>query len=116
MENVKFSYLFFSARITQIFLGCFNYASSCLFIERGTHAPFFILFFGGARWQVGDQLSATVARPKNKNGDLGAASFYKQATRNRVGKSLQAQQSRGNLNVSCDPSAARFSFEGEELD
>src|SRR5207245_2017972 len=64
---------------------------SCLFIERDTHAPFFLLFFSGARWQVGDQLFATVVRAaeKQKGGSWGGASFYKQATRNRVGRRIQ---------------------------
>jgi hypothetical protein len=35
-------------------------------ISNATPTPFFILFFSGARWQVGDQLSATVARAAEK--------------------------------------------------
>src|SRR5882757_6120518 len=51
---------------SNVFPGCFNYASSCLLIECDTRTPLFFLFFSGARWQFGDKLSATVARAAEK--------------------------------------------------
>jgi hypothetical protein len=52
-------------------LGCFNYVSSCLFIERDTHAPFFFLVFSGTR-PMADNCSPTLDRAplKNKKADL----------------------------------------------
>src|SRR2546423_1376210 len=51
-----------------------NYASSCLFVERN-NLPTPLLFFSGARFDA----------EKQKERISGVASFYKQATRNRVG-------------------------------
>jgi hypothetical protein len=73
------------------FLWLFQLRSSCLFIERDDHTHlFFFLFFSGAHGNAGDQLSAVRRAPlKNKKGIFWVASFYKQATRNRVGKPHQ---------------------------